>query len=322
MNGDAKEKTNIEFSIVISGFKETSKDTLTACLDLLPGETGETEIFFVDNTTDSRHRQMVVDIGHSRSGTRARVHYIPVPVPGKAAAQNAALSRCCGQFVLCLDDDVLPCRDLLREYEKAFTSYPCAAVQGRVELFFEGVVKPPLWLDSRLRLDLAEMDFGKVIHPFEMGLTGANMAFRREVFRKYGFFDERFGPGRTGTLEDQEFSERIQSAGEIQLFWPEAAVQHRIPASRLKAKSFALIHYDVGYSDYLLSRHLVKGGFLKFGIYTIRQMGRHFGRLIFALIRGQKADAVFAYAEIFKCLGYYRQYSISRNDLPPKAGPE
>lgn len=296
----------VAFSILISGYKATAIDTLSMCLDLMPPESGSAEVLFLDNTPDSRHAGCVAEI--CESFPDKVLIYLPVPVPGKAAAQNIAIRRSSGKYVVCLDDDVLPDPDLLREYELAFGLSPCAAVQGRVELLFEGEPVPPAWLDARLRLDLAEMDFGEVIYPFEKGLTGANMAFRREVFERYGLFDERLGPGRAGTLEDQEFSERIRVAGESQLFWPGASVKHRIPPSRLKVNSFARIHYDVGYSDYLLSRNLVKGGGLRVGAYIVRQMMRQCGKMILFGLLGRRAQAVLAYAEIFHNLGYYRQF--------------
>ncbi len=300
-----------EFSIIISGFKRTAQETLARCMNLMPSSGGSTEILFVDNTRDRKHRTLVERVISENTRPAVSVHYISVPAPGKAAAQNVAVRASSGKFILCLDDDVLPDPALLVAYEQAFLSYPCIAVQGRVELLFEGA-SPPRWLDSRLRLDLAEMDFGKIIYPFEMGLTGANMAFRREVFSQYGLFDERFGPGRTGTLEDQEYSERIRAAGETQLFWPGASARHRIPPERLRINSFARIHYDVGFSDYLLSRHMVKGGPLKFGLYTLRQCLLHGGAVVLAGAKRQTAQAVYQYCELFKCYGYFRQFLRTR----------
>lgn len=300
------------FTIIISGFKSTAPTTLDACLNLALVYDGGVEVIFVDNTREGMHRAIVEGLVRAKGLNPRLIRYIPVPLPGKAMAQNEALRSSCGKFIVCLDDDVLPDASLLVEYERAFDAYPCAAVQGRVALYFEGVYEIPSWLDSRLRLDLAEMDFGKIIYPFEMGLTGANMAFRREVFERYGLFDERFGPGRTGTLEDQEFSERIRAAGETQLFWPGASVRHRIPPERLRVKSFAKIHYDVGFSDYLLSRHLIKGGPLKFALYTVRQFITHCRKAIFAGATGRYADAIYQYCELYRSYGYYRQYLQSR----------
>jgi hypothetical protein len=209
-----------------------------------------------------------------------------------------------------LDDDVLPEPDLVLRYDEAFQAHDCAAVQGRVELMFVDGATPPAWLNDRFRLDLAEMDFGEPIIPFTMGLTGASMAFRADVFETYGPFDERFGPARTGTLEDQEFSERIRAAGEVQLFWPEASVRHMIPPERLTVKSFAGIYFDVGFSDYLLSHHLVKGGNTKLALYSLRKaIGKSLASLACVLV-GRRADAIRYYCEIHGLYAFWKQAQI------------
>lgn len=314
MNGPSHPGAPTAFSVIISGFKPTAQVTLERCAALI-APSGGYEVLFVDNTRDGRHGPRVEAVRRSFSESGPVVRYVPVSSPGKAAAQNVAVRASRGRYIVCLDDDVLPDPELLREYERAFDAHPCAAVQGRVALLFEGVDRPPSWLDHRLRLDLAEMDFGKVIYPFTMGLTGANMAFRREAFDRYGLFDERLGPARTGTLEDQEFSERLQAAGETQLFWPAASVQHRIPPERLRVGSFARIHYDVGYSDYLLSHAMVKGGPAKFGVYTLRQCLGHIGHALAALAGRETGTAVYEYCELHRCYGYYRQYLRSRGRM-------
>lgn len=301
------------FSVVISGFKATARDTVRRCLEL-DAVPGGYEVLFVDNTSDSRHEGFARNLLAQPLRDGVSLRYVGVREPGKAAAQNAALRLSAGEFVVCLDDDVLPASDLLSEYARAFATYPCAAVQGRVELFFEGGGVPPAWLDARLRLDLAEMDFGRVIYPFEMGLTGANMAFRRSVFKTYGPFDERFGPGRTGTLEDQEYSERIRAGGETQLYWPGASVRHRIPSERLRISSFMRTYYIVGYSDCLLRPPAGKPGAFRLAFYMVRRILERHAKALVGLVRGQRAVAVFNWCEAVQCWGYYRQFLDGRRD--------
>ena len=303
----------VAFTVIISGFKETARDTLSACLALTAVRTGSVEVLLIDNTSEGRLKASFESLMRTpvRPGFSAR--YVPVPVPGKAAAQNAAIRLSRGLYVVCLDDDVLPAPDMLCEYEQAFTLYPtCVAVQGRVELLFEGIESPPRWLTSRLRLDLAEMDFGRIIYPFEMGLTGANMAFRRGVFDTYGLFDERLGPGRTGTLEDQEFSERIRAKGDTQLFWPGASVRHRIPPQRLRISSLMKTYYIVGFSDYLLWRKNTRRGPVRFGFYILRQIARCMAAAAVAGLRGRTDVAVHEFCELARFWGYYRQFLRSR----------
>ncbi len=295
------------YSVIISGYKDTSRRTLSGCLGLAVADAVSFEIIFLDNTKNGRHRVMAEHLFAETRTHAVRTLYVPHATPGKVAAQNKGIANAEGNYFIFLDDDVLPDEQLVVEYDRGFHSNDCAAIQGRVELRFEDGLTPPRWLNDRFRLDLAEMDFGEPIVPFEMGLTGANMAFKRELFEKYGDFDERLGPSMSGTLEDQEYSERIRNAGEVQLFWPHASVQHVIPPERLKLKSFAGIYYDVGHSDFFLSRDLIEGGKIKFSLYTIKRCAIRFFTCLKLLLACRRSDALVEYCEMYKHYGYWKQ---------------
>ncbi|MCE9613210.1 MAG: glycosyltransferase family 2 protein [Lentisphaerae bacterium] len=294
------------YSIIISGFKDTSADTLQGVLALQRTADVSFEVIFLDNTPDGRHAAMArAQFAAAPHGLRTV--YLPVPTPGKAAAQNLGLAEARGGCLVFLDDDVLPDAKLVLAYDEGFQNHPCGAIQGRVELLFEQGAQPAPWFNARFRLDLAEMDFGRSIMPFEMGLTGANMAIRADLFTRFGLFDERLGPGRSGTLEDQEYSERIRAGGVVQLFWPAASVRHRIPPARLRVSSFTGIYYDVGFSDFFLSGHHIKGGRLRFTLYTLKQMLRGQPRLLGSALCGRTADLIHAYCDCWRAYGYWRQ---------------
>lgn len=302
------------YSIIIAGYKDTARKTLAAALaqDIAPGV--DLEVLMLDNTTDSRHEAMAKALFETQPSRAIRKLYLPHRIPGKAEAQNAGIRAAQGTHYIFLDDDVLPEPNLVLQYDEAFRTHQCSAVQGRVELMFVDGAIPPAWINARFRLDLAEMDFGEAICPFEMGLTGANMAFRADVFKKYGLFDERFGPARSGTLEDQEFSERLRAGGDVQAFWPGASVRHMIPPERLTVKAFAGIYYDVGFSDYFLSKHLVRGGSLRLAIYSVRKAAVHalFGMLAF--VTGRRSDAILRYCEMQRLYAFWKQASLQRKD--------
>ena len=294
------------YSIIISGYKDTSRETLSRCLSLDTEADVGYEVIFLDNTGDGRHLGMANEL-FSGLDEGVRTVYVPHAVPGKAEAQNLGIGEARGDFLVFLDDDVLPNPDLVLQYDRGFAAHDCAAIQGRVELLFEEGCDIPTWLNERFRLDLAEMDFGREIIPFEMGLTGANMAYKASLFEKYGLFDERLGPGRSGTLEDQEFSERIKAGGEVQLFWPAAGVRHVIPPERLTVRSFAGIYYDVGFSDYFLSHNLIRGGRIKFSLHTIRKSLGNMAGMLWLAATCRKQEAIQKYCELFRFYGYWKQ---------------
>jgi GT2 family glycosyltransferase len=95
-------------------------------------------------------------------------------------------------------------------------------------------------------------DFGD--QPCELGRApfGANMAFRKEMFDKYGAFQIDLGPGpNPGTTrlnEDTEFGRRLISAGERLRYEPKAVVYHPVAPDRLNQKFFLRWWFDYGRS--------------------------------------------------------------------------
>ncbi len=294
------------YTIIIAGYKDTVRETLAGVLVLNASPEVSIEVILLDNTSDGRHRNLV-ERAIAEAPVDRSVRYRHVSAPGKAAAQNLGIEDARGDYLVFLDDDVLPEPDLVLAYDQAFQSHACGAIQGRVTLQFEDGAVAPSWLNARFRLDLAEMDFGRPIIPFEMGLTGANMALRAAMFREHGRFDERLGPGRSGTLEDQEYSERLRARGDVQLFWPAASVRHRIPPARLRPRAFMGIYFDVGHSDFFLSGHYIVGGRLRFTLYTLKRLLLGLGPLAWALLRADRAAALLALCERCRDVGYWRQ---------------
>jgi GT2 family glycosyltransferase len=85
-------------------------------------------------------------------------------------------------------------------------------------------------------------------------LNGANIALRREVFDRIGGFDERLGPGASGTSEDVELAQRVRGAGMKIGYMREAIVYHRIDPSRLTEGYFKAIHKRQGASRLLFKQ--------------------------------------------------------------------
>jgi GT2 family glycosyltransferase len=69
---------------------------------------------------------------------------------------------------------------------------------------------------------------------------GANMAFRRAMFEKYGAFREDLGRSGDNLIsnEETEFCSRLFSGGEQLLYVPSAVVYHPVAANRIKKEYF------------------------------------------------------------------------------------
>ena len=115
---------------------------------------------------------------------------------------------------------------------------------------------PPFWLSTEGVHALAPLgifDRGPEARELTEAPAGANMAFRRGMFKKYGGFRTDLGP-RLGHLnaqkcEDSEFGERLLAAGERFYYQPAAVVYHEIPVSRLQKQYFLEWWFEKARSD-------------------------------------------------------------------------
>jgi GT2 family glycosyltransferase len=92
------------------------------------------------------------------------------------------------------------------------------------------------------------LDLGDQPLELRMAPYGANMAFRKEMFVRYGGFRTDLGP-RPGNLircEDTEFGHRLLNAGERLRYEPLAIVYHPIQENRLQKEYFLTWWFDYG----------------------------------------------------------------------------
>lgn len=80
---------------------------------------------------------------------------------------------------------------------------------------------------------------------------GANMAFRKSIFEKYGGFRTDLGPrpGSEIRNEDTEFGARILAAGERLRYEPGAVVYHPVSQERLRKEYFLAWWFGKGRAD-------------------------------------------------------------------------
>ena len=117
---------------------------------------------------------------------------------GPAAARNTGWRAARAEWVVFLDDDVLPERDWLRRLA-ADLDVPgwVAGSQGRIRVPLPAGRKPTDWERNVRRLETAEY-------------ATADMAYRRSVLEEVGGFDERFP---SAFREDAELALRVLRAG-------------------------------------------------------------------------------------------------------------
>lgn len=163
---------------------------------------------------DRTIQYVVVDLTETDPSTYGSdVEVVPLePGTGWAAGRNAGLRRSLGRLVLVVDGSIEPTGDVLGPFESALAD-PSVGVAG------------PFGISTN---DLR--DFHESEGPEVDAIEGYLMAFRRDVIRDAGLFDEKFTWYRTA---DIELSFRLKDAGyrAVVVDVPVDRHEHRVWAS-------------------------------------------------------------------------------------------
>jgi glycosyltransferase involved in cell wall biosynthesis len=202
---------------------------LRTCLAyLLQQQCKPAEIIVVDNASQTDETRSVAQ---SFPG----VTYVREDRPGLDIARNTGARYASHGVIAYTDDDTLPDPLWVYRVYESFKKTSVAAMTGLVlaaelrteaQLIFErhwpfnrGYIDKyydtPFFM-SRLASGVPAWDIG----------AGANMAFRKEVFERIGYFDERLDVGAAGCSGDSEFWYRILAHGYTIHYNPRAVVHH------------------------------------------------------------------------------------------------
>jgi glycosyltransferase involved in cell wall biosynthesis len=183
-----------------------------------------------------------------------RFVYLFEPKQGKSHALNAGIQKAQGDVLVFTDDDVTVEPTWLENLTVLLRNSQCAGAGGRV--LPDRSFSPPRWLSIENRYSLAPLAiFDRGAEPVELmeAPFGNNMAFRKEVFSKHGYFRTDLGPqpgsGNPQKSEDSEFGQRLLAAGERLRYEPSAVVYHGIPPNRIQKKYFLDWWFDKERSD-------------------------------------------------------------------------
>jgi glycosyltransferase involved in cell wall biosynthesis len=204
------------------------------------------EVLVVDNNSTDRTREVTENF-HRRYPDHFR--YVFESQPGKSFALNTGIREARGGVLAFVDDDVTVDPNWLHGLTAALDDKEWAGVGGRT-LPTEALAIPR-WLSPDLVGALcAYFDSGDVPCELDRAPYGANMAFRKEMFEKYGFFRTDLGPSPNPEIprpnEDTEFGRRLMSAGERIRYEPSALVRHPVPKERLRKEYFLAWWFDLG----------------------------------------------------------------------------
>jgi glycosyltransferase involved in cell wall biosynthesis len=267
------------------------------------------ELIVVDNASDNDETERVVRAYPS-------VRYIREDRPGLDIARNTGAFAASGEIVAYTDDDV--------EVDTSWTGGLKTAFGDPLVMAVTGLVIP-LQVDTEAQYTFERhWSFGKGYVPkvfdhrwflayqpysapaWEIG-AGANMAFRRDIFRLAGGFDERLDVGASGCSGDSEMWYRVLAEGWNCLYLPRLVVYHRHRATMAELRR-QLFFYMRGHVSALLvqyERYRQPGDRLR----VFRGLPRYYWQRW----RGEKEKRDTLWNEIRGCVSGWHYYRSVKN---------
>jgi glycosyltransferase involved in cell wall biosynthesis len=210
-------------------------------------ESVDWEVIVVDNNSPDSTRAVVEEIRQRFPG---RFRYVFETQQGLSWARNAGIREAHGEILAFTDDDLRVEPDWLQNLTFHLHSGEWAGAGGRVVP--ANVFARPRWLPLEGPYNmggvLALFDLGGEARELDRPPFGANMAFRREVFERYGAFRTDLGrkPGSLLSGEDTDMGQRLIAAGEHLRYEPSSVVYHDVPDERLKKEYFLRFWFEHG----------------------------------------------------------------------------
>jgi glucosyl-dolichyl phosphate glucuronosyltransferase len=223
---------------------------LADCLQTLAGQgspPGGMEIVVVDDGS----REPIAETLAREAVGDTPIRWIRQSGGGLNAARNRGIREARGEIIAFLDDDTLVSRGWAAAIHDGFERERCDALGGRITLEFEG--RLPRWLTDQRLSYLSRYDLGDA--PREVRRPplpfGANFALARGVLASAGTFQaglDRVGDSLSSNGEIELLTRIIAGGGRI-VYWPDAAVAHRVPPERLTKDWFRRRAFAQGVSD-------------------------------------------------------------------------
>jgi len=231
MRGDS-----VAVSVIVPAYNAAA--TITECLAALNNQsvaTSEYEVIVVDDGSTDDTAAIAARCG-------ARV--IRQANQGPAAARNAGLAEARGGIILFTDADCAPAPKWIEQMIAPLAAPDIAGSKGVYRTRQDDLTARFIQVEYEDRYDYtARHEYVDFIDTYAAG-------YRRDVLVASGGFDTSFP---FASVEDQELSFRLASAGHKMVFSPKAIVYHHHPESWLK---YARRKYKIGYwKTLVLRRH-------------------------------------------------------------------
>jgi O-antigen biosynthesis protein len=294
-------------------------EDLRLCLDaLMRTDYPRLDVLIVDNAPTSDATERLVRDHYPQ------VRYAHEPRPGLDWARNRAIQEARGEIIAYTDDDVVVDPSWVSALVEAFRDSHVMAVTGLTvpyELESEAQVLFERYggFGRGYRRRYWRMPGSETRHLLEyLGGgrygAGANMAFRRSIFKRIGYFDPALDVGTvTNGGGDTEIFFRVLKEGHTLVYEPGALVRHRHRKefSRLRKQ---MVDNSIGLYSYLVRTALAypetRLGVLWFGVWWFWRWNVR--RLLASLIRPPHGPRELIFTEMWYSLVGLGRYQKAR----------
>jgi GT2 family glycosyltransferase len=241
-------------SIVISIYSEKRFNDLVELLDRINSQSYQKReaIVIVDENEQLYFRIM----SHTAEKNYTDVHVVFNPLnKGLSYSRNLGIKNAHGEYIAFIDDDALPEPTWVESVVKSF-AHDVGAVAGHIVPGWENMSmawfpKELYWMIS-CSYNMTPDRNGEVERGF-----GVNMAFRKDLFRKLGGFNEKLGINGKKWLggEDSDMFLKVRESKWKVIYAHDAQVIHKISGDRIILKKIVKRAFDGGISLAVLKRY-------------------------------------------------------------------
>ncbi|MCL0060398.1 glycosyltransferase family 2 protein [Dehalococcoidia bacterium] len=170
---------------------------------------------------------------------------------GLSETRNVGIQASTGKITAFIDDDAVAERDWLENLTRHFHEPMVVAVGGRaIPLWLNG--SRPSWFPEELDWIAGCTYKGLPVFGNEIrNVPGCNMAFRKKIFEKVGFFRSEMGgikeTPRGGEEADLCLRIKHKMPEALIIYQPDAVIHHKVPSWRLSLRYLAQRSYNEGF---------------------------------------------------------------------------
>ena len=271
-------------SVVICSYNRDK--FLPAALESLTKQTALLSNFEIviinNNSTDNTEK---ISLEFIKVHPELNITYEVEKNQGLSFARNKGIATAKGDIIAFMDDDAIARNNYVEQLYKHFEKYPnYGAIGGRVIPIYGEKEPEPKWMSKYIQGVVSKVDYGNEVKPFVKKYpAGCNMAFRKNVFKKYGGFNTDL----VYRGDDKFIFHKLKKNGIKVLYAPNIYVNHHIDAYRIQPEFIDKISRSIGASERLrLSTEPTYKSVLKFFEYLYKFFGAIILYFIF-LFKGQ-----------------------------------